>query len=660
LVSTNTTTSWTANDSNFYISGSINSAGTLGGKLVSSTLDEIGIWGRELNSTEVTQLYNGGSGIAYNIIITASLNSPEDNYVSFPKEIEFNCSAETEGGATITNMSLWTNESGSWALRNVTTGLTEANETETWNRTFSGEDIILWSCQVCNSEDTCDFASANRTFKLSRLSKTTEYYLSSTTSGATNPFNISFQTNGTAITTAYLYYNNTNHLGSISSSGNNYTLSRNQVAPGVSAATNISFYWNLTMGDGFNYNTSAQNQTVNPIVINATCTGMYKIYTLTLVDEITQSEIDETAKNSSIKVDLDLYNSARTTILKNYYAEFSKTNPVSICIDNNLSGGEQYSLDLQIQYSATNYSKELYHIERYVLNSSTLNQNTTLYDLETAETQSFRLLARDTSYLPIDDALIQIERKYIGNGTFYITEIPKTDAKGVTSASLQTDDVIYNFKIYQAGVLISTFSNVLAICQTPLVKQCEIDFNAFQTGVTIPDYEEGDDFNFTLGYNDTSKVVSSIFAIPSGEPSVVQLTVTKEDSLGTSVCSDALTSSAGTLSCIVPNSFGNSTVMVKLYKDGVEQGKGNIKLDQNPSEIFGVILTFLSVLVMMTLIGIGISDNPIVTGIFLFVGVMLLFAMNLVKNTGFIGATATILFLGIAIILVLIKAARRN
>jgi hypothetical protein len=280
--------------------------------------------------------------------------------------------------------------------------------------------------------------------------------------------------------------------------------------------------------------------------------------------------------------------------------------------------------------------------------------------LPSANAQKFRLLARDTSYLPREGALIQIERKYLENGTFYITEIPKTDAKGITSASLEVDDVIYNFYIYESGVLVDSFTNVLAICQTPLVSTCEIDFNSFQTGINIPSYEEGDDFNYTLGYNSTSRVVSTSFTIPSGSPSAVQLVVIREDTLGTSVCSDTLTSSSGSLSCVVPSSFGNSTVLAKLYKNDVEQARGNIKLDQRSSEIYGVILVVLSLMVMMTLIGLAISDNPVISAVFLFVGVVLIYGMNLVQNTGFVGATATILFLAIAIILVIVKAGRRN
>jgi len=387
---------------------------------------------------------------------------------------------------------------------------------------------------------------------------------------------------------------------------------------------------------------------------------MYTIYNFTMVDEITRARLDPTPENTSIKIDLSLYTLDGTLKLLDFTNLFSKVNSAAVCIDNNLSDGKQYLLDAQIEYGATVYSTEFYNVEDFILNSSRLNQNITLYDLDNDNAQSFRLRVRDTSFLPIESALIQIERKYVENGTFYITEIPKTDEGGITSASLEVDDVIYNFKIYSKGILLSSFNNVRAVCQTPLVSQCEIDFNAFQSEIEIPDFEEGDDFNFTLGYNSSSRIVSSQFIIPSGEPSEIQLVIIREDALGTAVCSDTLTSASGTLTCIIPSSFGNSTVLVKLLKDDVEQGKGNIKIDQKSSDIFGVILVFLSVLVMMTLIGVGVSDNPVITGVFLFVGVLLLVGINLIQSTGFIGATATILFFAIAVIIVIIKAARRS
>lgn len=51
------------------------------------------------------------------------LNSPANNYVSPTSKIIFNCSANITGGIYLTNISLWTNETGIWTYRkNLTIG----------------------------------------------------------------------------------------------------------------------------------------------------------------------------------------------------------------------------------------------------------------------------------------------------------------------------------------------------------------------------------------------------------------------------------------------------------------------------------------------------------------------------------------------------------
>ena len=85
-----------------------------------------------------------------------------------------------------------------------------------------------------------------------------------------------------------------------------------------------------------------------------------------------------------------------------------------------------------------------------------------------------------------------------------------------------------------------------------------------------------------------------------------------------------------------------------------------MKINQSPSDIYGGVVVFLAIFVIMTLIGVGISGNPIVTIFFLMIGVILLISLNLVSNNGFVGATSTVLWLFIALILILIKGARRS
>ena len=94
------------------------------------------------------------------------LNSPADDYISSASEVEFNCSAEVPFGVTLTNISLWTNETGDWGSRNITTGLSGTTSTQVWSRVFSDGDFIDWTCQAGDSDGDSGFAIENRTFSI--------------------------------------------------------------------------------------------------------------------------------------------------------------------------------------------------------------------------------------------------------------------------------------------------------------------------------------------------------------------------------------------------------------------------------------------------------------------------------------------------------------
>lgn len=110
--------------------GSSPIASIIGNSILSSIpfiglIDEFGLWNRSLSSSEISYLYNNGVGItiAQGEVI---LNSPINNYISPSNSVNFNCSATVTGGATLTNMSLWTNSSGTWernqTISNTLTG----------------------------------------------------------------------------------------------------------------------------------------------------------------------------------------------------------------------------------------------------------------------------------------------------------------------------------------------------------------------------------------------------------------------------------------------------------------------------------------------------------------------------------------------------------
>ena len=150
------------------------------------------------------------------------------------------------------------------------------------------------------------------------------------------------------------------------------------------------------------------------------------------------------------------------------------------------------------------------------------------------------------------------------------------------------------------------------------------------------------------------------FVIPSGASANVTLNVTTNDALSTVACTKSEVASSGSLSCIVPNNFGNGTVVASFYKNGVLVGQGQVNLAQTPQQIFGGGLVFVAILSMLIIIGVSISDNPITMIFSIVIGFILLMVFNVIGHTGFIGAGATFLFLIIAVVIALIKGVKRN
>ena len=514
-----------------------------------------------------------------------------------------------------------------------------------------------WNYQSCIS-DGCNNGTA-RNVNVLKFIENSITFNANALEGSSQLFTINISAVEESLSSVQLIYDGTFTTALITSLDGFSIINDTITVPTVSTDTNKSLFFQLNFASA-SENTSENNQTVQNFAADNCDVNKNVLYNFTIIDEATKVKLVENESNTTGRVELNVWNIARSKSISNFSTLFNQTNPFTICLNSSLSSGESYVLDLQVQYDADDYAKEFYNFQNESLTSSILNTNISLFDLLDSSNQVFKIIYKSASFLPVENALISIQRKYVDEGIFNISEIPKTDEKGETVGNFVVDNVIYNIIVTKFGEILSTFNNIIAVCQTPLIAQCEIDLNAFSESIEIPDYESIEDFNFTLGYNKTTRIITSIFNIPSGSIDTILLNVTGEDALGTSVCTDTILSSSGTLTCFVLQAFGNSTITAKLYRNGNLQGTGQIKLDQSPSDIYGVTLTGLALFLMLTLIGMSISNNPVYTLISLGVGVVLLFGLNLVASNGFIGATATFLWLAIAIIIVLIKGVRRN
>lgn len=467
---------------------------------------------------------------------------------------------------------------------------------------------------------------------------------------------------GLTLSSVNITYNQTNYTTTFEAiNSTSYNVSATINLPVVASDTNKTFNWTIYFTDGSSQTSSNYQQQIQDFGLDDCTSNTIMIFNFTMFDEDLSANMSSTGVNTTVKVDLSLYpNASKTTATVTFSKLYNKINPARVCISDAL-GNTIYYLDGQIQYEADTYSREYYNLQNYSLNStSNPSQNITLYNLANNNSQNFTITYKDSSFLPVTNALIQVQRKYVDEGISKVVEIPITSSQGQTTASLVTNNVIYSFTVTKNGKVLATFSNVYAVCQNPSIQDCEINLNSFSSSIPVTNFTAAKDFMYTLTYNNNTRVISSTFTIPSGAVSFVSLNVSKEDALGTSLCNSSVSSSAGTLTCTIGATLGNGTVIAKLYKSGSLVGQGQVKIDAEPIDIYGGVLVVLGLFVMMTLLGAGLSDNPVFTVIFFMLGVILLFALNLVANNGFIGYTATILWLVVAVIIVIVKGANRS
>jgi len=586
-----------------------------------------------------------------------TLIEPVNNSVTISLGVLFNCTASDD--KNITNVSLYIdgvlNQTDSSGLNNSAYIFTEILDKGSYN----------WTCEAIDSINQSTIAPTQY-FSIGDFVETSQTFNAIAISGSSQEFiiNVSYDSGEFTNSFATLNYNGTSYVGTRTSDGESFAFTRTITVPDVSTAQNKPFNWTIVLNNGTDnvFRSTEQNQTVTTFAIGNCSAYNYTLYNFTIRDEIEQNIINATWYNSTADLNLQIYTLDRTSLVQNFSTSYTlnETDSFVVCLSSNLSGGESYSLDLQVQYDADDYAPEFYHIQREILTSSDINTSINLYDLDDNNAQEFKITYKDENFLPVGDALIQVQRKYIDEGLFKVVEIPKTDANGETLARLQLSDAIYTFVIVKNGFILATFDNVLAVCNNVATGDCEINFNSFTSHIAPKNYVKLDDFSFSLTNPRGTRTIQVIYSIPSSTVSTVKLNATLYDLIGnTEVCSDTLVSSGGTLTCNVPDSYGNTTVIVVLSKDGVTQAEGVITLQALPEDIYGANIVFLTIFLFLTLIGMGISSNPIVLAITIFIGVVLSIVLNLTDATGFIGPTATILWLLIIIVIVFIKGARR-
>jgi len=629
-------------------------------------VDEMGVWSRDLSSSEISDLYNNGEGIAPGTGIVVTLNSPEDNDILYSSNINFTASLNQSSALTFKNATyfIWYNNGTIYNQTNITVPMISGNNNNTILQiNFVTPETYKWNVLGCGetaSATNCAFAEDNKSFDWRIFRTTDEDWTNNTIEGNTETFIINFTLNpGFTLNTVNFIYNKTSSIGGfVNIRDNNYTATKTITVPGVSSDTNLSWYWNLEV-EGFESNSTEHNQTVQDIAMDNCTDNSYVLFNFTMFDEDSLAFLIGNLQNTTIKIDLDLKNSAGV-LVTSFSESFVEENPVTVCMSIDI-GENILRADSIIEYKADDKFIEFYNIQNFTIKNGTMYQNISLYNLNSSVGQEFKITYKDSNFNTVPGALIQIQRQYVDEGLFRTIEIPKISSAGYTIGHLIRSDVIYNLIILKEGVILDSFTNIVANCQTPALDECEININSLGATVSPTSFSTDGDFSSTLTYDEDTRIIQSIFLISSGVSAVTSLNVTLFDMLGNqTVCADSLFAAGGTLDCVVPTAFGNGTVVAKIWSGGSQRRSAILTLNPNPSDIYGSSLVFLALSVILLIIGISVTDNTMVLGVMLIFGTIIVAVLGMITFKSWVGAGATILWLVIAIIIIMIKGAKRS
>ncbi len=399
-----------------------------------------------------------------------------------------------------------------------------------------------------------------------RVLEISQTFNNETIEGSTEQFVLNTSIiSGTQVSIANLVYNGTSNLATNAIQGDFTISTANIIIPSIVAEVNITFNWNITLTNSTQVSLPSNNQTIKNLSIDNCTTGTTVIFNYTMVDEGNQSQLD----NTTLEVDLRLLSLDRTTSVANFSREYNSINPAAICININLTSGTRYSTDSIVRYEAIAYANEYYNIQNFTMQNTTIPQEITLFDLFGADSTEFQITFKDSNFVPVENALVQISRQYISEGVFKTVEIPKTDSNGQTVAHLVEKEVIYNILITKNGEVLGTFNNVVAFCEDALIGSCFISLNALETNPQIFDYDIEIGLISSFEYNQTTRNLQFDFTTTDGSVKNITLIGLKLDQLGnTTVCTTSLVSATGSLFCTVPDSIGNETIIVDIFVDG--------------------------------------------------------------------------------------------
>lgn len=522
-------------------------------------MDEIGIWNRSIDSSEIVSLYNSGAGNTYPFSesgVTITLDSPISGSVLTTNGEYFNASYSV-AVYNFTNSTYYLYKDGS--LFNKTVYFFSGNNSIENSSQFIDDFTIgdyIWNVQACYQNDivssNCLWSNnGNFTFSVGASLNNLIY--------EPNVYETSYQTfianfsvlSGAEVSLMNLVYDGISYpISNFSTVGNNLILSKSINIPLNSnqfqnQTNSLFFQFNYNGGSQQNSSTYQQNSSfINLQICNATYST--QALNFTLFDESSQTYLNTSVNKSSVAASFN-YWLGTGSIYKNYSFEnlSSVVNSYQFCIspyNSNIS----FKTDMQMDFSALSYVDNSYYLKNASL--SNVSSNILLYLLPSSQATKFYLTFQ-LGIAQIQNAIITVQKYFVGDGTYKTVSIKETDGEGKIPIYLDLD-AQYRYTVVQNGEVLGVIDKTATCASTPcestliiLASQGNILNSYYDT------YAQGTASSIT--YNSTSKIVTYNFLDLTGLANYFRLEVTKVSNNVTreTICNTYSYSAAGTITC---------------------------------------------------------------------------------------------------------------
>jgi len=466
-------------------------------------------------------------------------------------------------------------------------------------------------------------------------------------------FNLTVNKTNIQTTTAKLIFNNTAYSPKITiPSTNSYYFERTISIPdgyGNSTGINYDWYWNYTIEDIISeHNTSKDTLKIYDFVIGNCTDYNTLLINLKIYDENTNTEMDITNRSVLVETETNLTKNSFSYVYSDIWV--NETN-ISICIpDYMINSSQTYDLYFTSSIDADDYAVERYYYDQLPISESVLPIIAYIRDLELTDSTSFLFSYTNENNLIQKGVVVEVLRKYIGDGEYRIVEREVTDENGEVTLHLIEEDAIYKFNIYKNEDLFFSSLDYKAYCQalpcslslteTGEMTGFDTDFSEIEGTYSWSSSAVSREINITFDLNEVGTLNLSVVAF------------NKTDSSTRIINTDSLTASSGTLSVFVPYAEGNDTYFATLYKinDSGAYWVDSEYIDfQNTfverAGIDGIVLTGIIILLIgLISISSGIGSIVLIIGVFI-----------LLSQMAFISITGAIILFVIAGIVIALK-----